>query len=426
MYYNDPLTHEDMKALSGLSLEEKISHASTVIGGWYQGWDNGCFISFSGGKDSTVVSHIVARTLNASIAPPPLYLVFSDTGLEYPEIKKFTREYCSWLQKEFPRLKIELDVVKPDMRFDNVIKTYGYPVVSKEVSGIIEAVKGVEHPRPSAIRRINGQDYLRNGSLSQYNCSKWKFLLDAPFKISNKCCGIMKKKPLNKYMKETKRKPIMGIMASESRLRKQKWQMTGCNAFEGQHPRSWPLACWNEQDVLCYLQKYKIPYCSVYGDIIESPKGLCMSGCQRTGCIFCMYGCHLEKEPNRFQMLQETHPAQYAYCMRSVKDGGLGIADVLGYMGIPYYVGQTYSEDMAGLSHRLPPNEITKKLISEHHADFSGSNNPNSHSIKCIETQKVYKTQTDAANDVQCSVYSLSKHLHGKRESVKGLHFIKE
>ena len=69
------------------------------------------------------------------------------------------------------------------------------------------------------------------------------------------------------------------------------------------------------------------------------------TGCDRTGCIFCMFGCHLEKEPNRFQRLKETHPRQYQYCIGGgeMVDGklqpnkeGLGLGKVLDYIGVKY------------------------------------------------------------------------------------------
>ena len=52
--------------------------------------------------------------------------------------------------------------------------------------------------------------------------------------------------------------------------------------------------------------------------------------------MFCMFGAQCEKSPNRFQKMKETHPRQYAYCMKSVEDGGLGLRDVLDYIGVPY------------------------------------------------------------------------------------------
>lgn len=108
------------------------------------------------------------------------------------------------------------------------------------------------------------------------------------------------------------------------------------------------LSFWTEQDVLEYIVKYNVPYASVYGQIQEEEQlegqmyidglheKLYTTGVNRTGCMFCMFGCHLEKEPNRFQRMKKTHPNQYEYCMKSVEEGGLGIKDVLQYIGVPY------------------------------------------------------------------------------------------
>lgn len=171
----------------------------------------------------------------------------------------------------------------------------------------------------------------------------------------------LKKSPAKKYGKQTGRVPIIGTMASESRLRYLKWLQHGCNAFDKNSPSSQPLSFWTEQDILLYLKKYDIPYCSVYGDIVtcdadgntydmpndyidvisDSAPKLQTTNCNRTGCIFCMFGCHLEEEPNRFQRLKETHPKQYEYCINGGEyvDGkwkpskeGLGLGKVLDYI----------------------------------------------------------------------------------------------
>lgn len=158
----------------------------------------------------------------------------------------------------------------------------------------------------------------------------------------------MKKKPAKKYGRETGRKPIIGTMASESKLRYQKWIQSGCNAFESKSPSSQPLSFWTEQDVLEYIVKYNVPYASVYGQIQEIGEipgqmyidgfhnKLCTTGVDRTGCMFCMFGCHLEKTPNRFQRMAKTHPKQYEYCMKPIEENGLGLAKVLDYIGVDY------------------------------------------------------------------------------------------
>ena len=205
-----------------------------------------------------------------------------------------------------------------------------------------------------------------DGNKSLYNCEKWGFMIDAPYKISNQCCDVMKKRPAKKYSKETGRKPIIATMAEESRLRFAKWLRFGCNAFDQKDPSSQPMSFWTEQDVLHYIKKFNVPYCPVYGDIQVKPPEVTeegqlnvidylgcwdetdileTTGCNRTGCIFCMFGCHLEKEPNRFQRLKETHPRQYEYCIGGgeLVDGkwqpnkeGLGLGHVLDYIGVKY------------------------------------------------------------------------------------------
>ena len=173
------------------------------------------------------------------------------------------------------------------------------------------------------------------GEISRrYDKRRYRFLLDAPFEIDAKCCDIMKKGPFHRYQRETGRYPITAQMAQESRLRTANWLQHGCNGFDMKDPKSNPMAFWTEQDVLLYIKENDITIASVYGEITEDYEAtgnipgqmsicgmdqevpLKTTGCQRTGCMFCGYGCHLEKEPNRFQRMKETHPALYDYIMR--------------------------------------------------------------------------------------------------------------
>ena len=162
---------------------------------------------------------------------------------------------------------------------------------------------------------------------SMFSMEKYKFFLNAPFEISHKCCDVMKKAPIKKYAKETGRQPITAQMASESRLRTQKWLQHGCNAFDSKYPISNPMSFWLENDVLQYIHDNNLPICPVYGEVVEDTDGQMSladyglmdketpkyktTGCSRTGCMLCGFGCHLEKEPNRFQRLKETHPEMY-------------------------------------------------------------------------------------------------------------------
>lgn len=125
---------------------------------------------------------------------------------------------------------------------------------------------------------------------------------------------------------------IVGTLAEESQIRRQAWLKQGCNAFNAAEPKSTPLSFWTAQDILQYLNLTKIPYCSLYGDIITTSDGqLKFSGYQRTGCVGCLYGCHYDEEPNRLQMLKITHPALYNYFFEK-----LDYKTVCDFIGIPY------------------------------------------------------------------------------------------
>ena len=169
------------------------------------------------------------------------------------------------------------------------------------------------------------------GLKSQFNKEKWLPICQSlPALISHKCCGVMKKSPMRKYQTKKGYKPILATLAEESRIRKQGWIRHGCNAFESKEPMSQPMSFWTEQDVLSYIVGNGIQISSVYGDIVsedevgdyyspidllgETRQNLRCTGCDRTGCIFCGFGAHIEKG-YRFVRLAHTHPKQYEYCI---------------------------------------------------------------------------------------------------------------
>ena len=195
---------------------------------------------------------------------------------------------------------------------------------------------------------------------SNYSLTKWKFTLEAPFEISNKCCNVMKKNPSHKYNKLTGRHPMTAQMASESRLRTQKWIQNGCNGFDLKEPISNPMAFWTDQDVLLYIKEHNLPICSVYGDIVEDREGtdevegqltisdidgwedmelfdaarlpLKTTGCERTGCCLCGFGCHLEKEgEGRFEKLKETHNGMYKL-LDVIENNGITYREAIEWM----------------------------------------------------------------------------------------------
>ena len=313
-------TIEDLKYLQSQPLERKINITITRIIEWYQRWNGQVYVSFSGGKDSTVLLDIARRIY------PDIEAVFVDTGLEYPEIREFVNTFDN------------VTTLRPKMSFKEVIEKYGYPVISKEVA------KCLYYSRLGS----EWANKKLNGTYNQFaeRFVKYEPLKQSPFKISHKCCDVMKKEPLHRYEHKTNKKAIIGTMTDESNQRMQGWLKTGCNSFEEKIPISKPISFWTEQDVLRYLKLTELPYATVYGDIVpktkiegqliinDVPTDLMTTGVNRTGCMFCMFGCHLEQEPNRFQRMKITHPKQYDYCIR--EKNGLGLSKVLDYINVKY------------------------------------------------------------------------------------------
>ncbi len=318
-------THQNLKALQALPLERKILLAQTRYMEFNDRFDGQTYVSFSGGLDSTVMLDIAAQVHKAAYPDETLYVVFVDTGLEFPEIRKFVPEYIDYLRDKYG-IKIQLDKPNPIKRFYDVLCEYGYPVISKEVSKIVYGARHSKDSKQSYLNKLDGlnPDFAESEYKQRYK--KHKYLLNADFEISNRCCYWMKEKPCIDYERETGRKPVVAIMAADSQQRKDAWLKTGCNAFDGKRPISKPLSIWTTQDVYRYTRDYKLPYCSVYGEVVEeikiSPKRkiqrktgrLITTGEAHTGCMFCLYGAHLDGAA-RLRRMKYTHPRQYNYCM---------------------------------------------------------------------------------------------------------------
>lgn len=383
-------TREHLRELQSLPLYLKVRLTKQRIREWVNHYgEDGVYVSFSGGKDSTVLLHLVREEYEDVPG------VFVNTGLEYPEIVRFVKSFKN------------IEIIRPKKNFRQVIQDYGYPFISKEVSERVYYAQkylrwyidshdkeGLEDKPPSPygvmdlggvqrkseqwkeikrtgivpieileqfaesgkkgsykIKELTGKMTMGDGTPTQFDYRKWVWLASCPWMISNKCCDVMKKSPAHSYNKKTGRKPMTAQMASESRLRTQKWLHNGCNGFDLKSPISNPMSFWTEQDVLSYIYQEEIPIASVYGDVIKEneiegqldfedlgvfqlgKQPLKTTGCKRTGCMFCGYGCHLEKpSEGRFERLKITHPKIYDYIMRPLEEGGLNYKEVIDWL----------------------------------------------------------------------------------------------
>lgn len=284
-----------------LPLNIKIKMSQRRIKEWYNTFEGNVYVSFSGGKDSTVLLHLV-RTLY-----PNVPAVFVDTGLEYPEIREFVKNTNNVIW------------IKPSKSFKTVIETYGYPVVSKKIARMIRDIQNPTDKNKNTVQLyLTGQK--SDGSVSKYFKlpNKWKDLAMSEFRVSEKCCDIMKKKPFREYEKISNSFGFVGTLASESNQREISYLKTGCNNFKQKISK--PISFWREEDIWSYIGIFNISYSKIYD-----------MGEKHTGCMFCMFGVHLEKEPNRFQRMRKTHPKQYNYCIEK-----LGLNKILDFIGVNY------------------------------------------------------------------------------------------
>ncbi|MCP3899856.1 MAG: phosphoadenosine phosphosulfate reductase family protein, partial [Desulfobacteraceae bacterium] len=211
------MTYEDKLLLTKMRIQQWVDHF---------GVDH-VVVSFSGGKDSTVLLDIVSKMY------PEIKACFSDTGMEYPEIRNFVKTY-----------KNKVAWVKPERTFRDVLFTEGYPIVSKKVSEQIKRLRMGTTDKNKASHNLIRTGYTREGRYvpSRKLANKWKFLEDAPFKISDKCCDVFKKSPLTKYYKKHNLNPMTAMMKSEGGQRALAYQK--CNLYDAKTPISNPMFKW--------------------------------------------------------------------------------------------------------------------------------------------------------------------------------------
>lgn len=245
-----------------------------------------------------------------------------------------------------------------------VLKEFGFPVLSKEIAGKIELLQNPSEKNATVRHAIITGETGEYGGFQKNSrmkmSQKWLNIFAgadpegaalgykaAPFKVSSKCCYYLKEKPCNDYAKETGRSPYMGLMASEGGRREKALMLHGCNYVSKDTKRSCPFASFMREDVLklalemeeWYQQHWQelgtgihidsiIP--KIYGTIEADENGkLYTTGAQRTGCSMCGFGIQLEKRPHRFDMLRKSNPDEWKYWMYEV-----GWGEVLTYCGI--------------------------------------------------------------------------------------------
>ena len=333
--------------------ENKVSRAYNLAWEFYKKLDGQCYVAV-GGLDSIT-----------------LYVFLRSIGIDVPAISVSSLE-----DKSIQRVHAALGVqrLKSCKSKIEVIREFGWPVLSKEIAGKINLLQNPSEKNATVRHAIitgetGKQGGFRKGSRMKMS-QKWleKFggyenetesvNYEKPdFFVSDKCCYYLKEKPCNDYQRESGRYPYMGLMASEGGRREKALMVNGCNYFGKTTKRSAPFATFLREDILRLALEMNEWYLThkwvfagdpvdsiipeIYGDVTFDESGrLYTTKAQRTGCSMCGFGIHLEKRPHRFDLLWQRNPKEWALWMNHVmqrEDGSwFGWGHVLDYIGVEW------------------------------------------------------------------------------------------
>lgn len=265
-------------------LEDRLTKIRSVIGKY---GEEKFFISFSGGRDSTAMHYMIDMALPGNLIPR----VFADTGIELNEIRKFVKS----LKEKDDRFVI----LSPELPIKETLQKYGYPFCSKNHSARWDIYSRHGMNKKSVTKYIEHEYHFAGNQCP--NILKYQFSSDFNWlKISDKCCDYLKKRPIEKYKKETGRIiDIVGIMAAEGGRR----SSAVCLAFRGKKLKQFhPLAPISLEWEQWFIEKYNIPLCKLY----YPPYNF-----KRTGCKGCPFNLYLQKE---LETIQTYFPAERRQC----------------------------------------------------------------------------------------------------------------
>lgn len=284
------MTAKELYERQKWTLAQKIDHSLGAIDQFIVKMDGKVYLAFSGGKDSTVLMHL------CEIVKKDILCVFVNTGCEYLDIIRFVNE-C---QKDGHNIKI----IRPEYKPREVWEKYGFPLVSKEAAENIHAIR----TNPDSIKSKKALGIINPDSQFVLG-KKWRYLINEPYDTSNMCCQKLKKDPSHKFQKESGLYPILGIMASESKLREKTYiRRGGCNVW-GENANSHPLSIWTDDDIWQFIRENNIKIADIYN-----------KGAQRTGCAACGFGCQF-KNDTRLQLLYDLYPKYYEMVMNFANHG---------------------------------------------------------------------------------------------------------
>jgi hypothetical protein len=313
-----------------LPYEAKITLAKIKAREFYDHMGGDVFVSV-GGLDSITLTLFLRKYVSKDIQ------AVSVSSLEDKTIQDVHRQ-------------LGITVIHPSKTKMEVIKQYGFPIISKDKAARIEHLQTADNPKTTFIHAIMTGDMGAQGHFQHSDRiklpDKWLRLFGglyhdhrpdltcevAPFKVSDRCCHWLKEKPCDDFAKANKVYPFMGLMADEGGQRKWGLMKNGCNYYGKTVSRSCPFAIFKKPDLLRLAIELDVPVPEIYGEIVTLLDGtLTTTKAHRTGCSMCGFGIHMEKRPHRFDRLREANPKEWHFWMYEV-----GWGKVLDYIGVDW------------------------------------------------------------------------------------------
>lgn len=281
-------------------LNLKITKAMERIEALYYDTKGKCYLSFSGGKDSTVVLALIKMCEYIYTIPKnAIPAVYCDTRIELDATSEFVR-WCkdNWYGN--------VQIIYPEKTFPQVLNEFGKPLKSKMKSEFIERYQRNKDKEQYGYRTLMGIADLSYSKLKIADRDLHIMHDDFDIPISNKCCLYLKKKPFLQYNKDNDMQGyFLGIRTNEGGARQlaaEKRLANGgllCTATRGKYTIKMPIIDWTDDDVDEFIKAYNVPLSKAYTDY----------GMTRTGCVGCPFSRHLgddlkvlyENEPNKYK-----------------------------------------------------------------------------------------------------------------------------
>lgn len=288
-------------------LDSKVTEACHRIEELYHETDGKCYISFSGGKDSTVLLALTKMCYDIYSIPELIPAVFVNTGIEMG----ITIDFVKWVKENYYPNVI---TIRPEKSFDYVLKTYGKPVKSKLRSEFLNRWQNGNRTRSVVQNLVEGKTNSGKRAARTVLADKDMHMLSDEFPIipSKECCHVLKKKPFLYYAKENGMMGYAyGIRMEEGGARKlnalKKSEGKICTSIGGGYIRKAPIIDWSDANLEEFIDKYRVPLSDAYTKY----------GFTRTGCMACPFARDVD---HNLQYLHDHEPNRYKAAMHWLKD----------------------------------------------------------------------------------------------------------